>query len=255
MEEPKVDPAGLVRGNPEGGGKQDPATGDAGKGTVKREWIADLPDDLKSAKTLEKFTDQDWKVNLAKSYVELEGRLGKTISIPTEDAPAEEWAKLFAKIGRPEKPEDYELPADTLEKGFEDLLRKKAFAAGATKKQVKEFIEAVVESGRESAKAAEQARAKALADAKAARSEKLKETFGDKLDGKVQAATRAAESLFPEPLRKELEETGFLEHPDFVKALAILGEKMKGTKLVIGSPAAVENTDPYYKSMAKYLPK
>lgn len=50
---------------------------------------------------------------LAKSYVSLERQLsnGNKVAVPGENATPEEWDAFFAKTGRPEKPEGYELKA------------------------------------------------------------------------------------------------------------------------------------------------
>ena len=47
------------------------------------------------------------------SYRELESRLGKSLTLPSDDAKPEDWNAFYAKLGRPEKPEAYEfkLPA------------------------------------------------------------------------------------------------------------------------------------------------
>jgi hypothetical protein len=47
--------------------------------------------------------------DLAKAAHSLEGRLGGALNVPAGDAPAEEWEKFYAKAGRPEKPDGYEL--------------------------------------------------------------------------------------------------------------------------------------------------
>ena len=47
--------------------------------------------------------------DLAKAAHSLEGRLGGSVSVPAGDAPDEEWTKFYAKAGRPEKPDGYEL--------------------------------------------------------------------------------------------------------------------------------------------------
>ena len=50
---------------------------------------------------------------LAKSYVSLERQLsnGNKVAVPGDNATPEEWDAFFAKTGRPEKPEGYELKA------------------------------------------------------------------------------------------------------------------------------------------------
>ena len=68
---------------------------------------AGLETDLRSNPTLTKFKDVP---SLAKSYVELQGALGKDrIALPGKDAKPEEWDAVYAKLGRPETVAGYEL--------------------------------------------------------------------------------------------------------------------------------------------------
>src|SRR5690349_14787907 len=55
-----------------------------------------------------------------KSHRELEAHVGKALVPPGKDATADDWSKFYAKLGRPEKPEGYELKVarDTLPENF-----------------------------------------------------------------------------------------------------------------------------------------
>lgn len=48
-----------------------------------------------------------------KSYRELETHASKGLRMPGEDATAEDWNAFYSKLGRPEKPEGYELKLNT----------------------------------------------------------------------------------------------------------------------------------------------
>ena len=110
----------------EGGG----GAGQAQEGAEKP-WYADFPEDIR--KGVEKFTGgpQD----LAKSYVELQRKLGVW---PGDDASEEEKQAYFAKIGRPDSPDAYELDAGILPEGIGDRdkliadFKKSAHEAGVS---------------------------------------------------------------------------------------------------------------------------
>jgi len=234
--EQQTTPAGEgTNHEPEGGNTP-------GKGPVKREWIDRLPEPLRAHKTLEKFADGDDLIaNLAKSYVELEGKLGKSIMVPDKDATPEERAKYFARLGRPETPEKYQIEAGTLDAQFEGILRAKAHEKGISQEHLSTFVEATVEAVKqarvkadEAAKAAEKSRAATLEAGLA----QLKTEFGADFEKRMAQAKNAAASLFPEPLVARLRESGILDDPQFVKGLSVVGAEMGDTGLVRGQASS-----------------
>ena len=240
---PPVEPA-KPQTTPAGGDpNHEPDGGNApGKGPVKREWIERLPEHLRGHKTLEKFADgEDLMANLAKSYVELEGKLGKSLVIPDENAAPEERAKYFARLGRPETPEKYQVAPGTLDAQFEGILRAKAFEKGVSQEHLSAFVDATVEAVK-LARAGAEERAKAEAKAQAAKVEAgiaaLKTEFGVEYDSKMASARKAASSLFPETLAARLRETGIIDDPQFVKAMSIVGAEMGDTGLVMGQASS-----------------
>lgn len=70
------------------------------------DWRAGLPDDLKGHKTLEKFKDP---AALAKSYIQMESFRGRSVVIPAADAPPEEQADFYKKLGVPETSDAYKI--------------------------------------------------------------------------------------------------------------------------------------------------
>lgn len=66
------------------------------------EWKESLSEDLRAHSSLEKFEGVD---SLAKSYVELQTKLGDRNYIPTKDATDEQWQDFYSKV----TPEEYEL--------------------------------------------------------------------------------------------------------------------------------------------------
>lgn len=67
-------------------------------------FLSSLPPDLQTHKSLQKFRDV---ASLAKSYVELEKKLGQRIPLPDPSSP-EAVEEIYAKLGRPDTPEGYQ---------------------------------------------------------------------------------------------------------------------------------------------------
>lgn len=70
---------------------------------------------------------------IIQSYGELESRLGKTLNVPDEGASAEDWDRLYARLGRPDSAEGYafDLPENLPEDFPYDGESAQAFASWA----------------------------------------------------------------------------------------------------------------------------
>lgn len=103
------------------------ATQDASSQSV---W-GELPDDDKKL-----VADKGWKApqDALKSYREMEKLSGNKVSIP-EDEDEESWSKLYARLGRPETSEGYELQAREADEPFMDGFKKTCFESGLSPKQ------------------------------------------------------------------------------------------------------------------------
>jgi len=107
------------------------------------EWIQGLPEELRTAPegeqpSLAKFKPGEGEelipmpASVAKGYVELEKKLGQdSVVIPGENATEEERNAFYTRLGRPEKPDGYELkdpeglPVDAeVKKSFQEIAHK-----------------------------------------------------------------------------------------------------------------------------------
>jgi hypothetical protein len=245
---PPVTPAKAPDNPNPGNPDQGAAAGDQGdKGSEPREWMKDLPEPLKAHKTLAKFTDQEWKASLAKSYVELEGKLGKSLVVPDDNAGAEEWGKVYSRLGRPEAPEKYEIPTGSLDAEFEGIIRKQAFEDGASQKVVSGVVKAIragVDSAMARAKAAEDAEKASVEARRLETAATLRKEMGADYDRNIAAANNAIKTLFPGTLAERLTAQGFMDDPDFLRAFSIVGSEMGETGLLLGKPNPASK-DPY----------
>lgn len=73
------------------------------------DWVAGL-----AAENRTTVEAKGWKTvdDGIKSYRELESRLGQALTVPGENATADDWNKLYGKLGRPETADKYELKVD-----------------------------------------------------------------------------------------------------------------------------------------------
>ncbi len=123
-------------GDPAGNGG-DPA-GDGGQDT--KTWRDELitSEDLRNDPGLKDYKDID---GLVKSHVSLQKMMGNSFKRPEEGADQSEWDTFYNKLGRPEKPEDYQYERPTLPEGVsydeagESEFLRLAHAEGFTQKQ------------------------------------------------------------------------------------------------------------------------
>lgn len=236
--------------NLDAGKKQEQAAAaKGGQGDLpERKWMEALSEPLRLHKGLSKFTDENPIEQLAKSYVELEGKLGKSAAIPEANASEEEWDRFYSRVGRPSKADEYDVPADKVDKEFAVKYRDRAFKTGASKKQASELLQAFIEHSENSVRTAEAAHQRALVDTEQA----LKKEFGDKYPGKMKAFEVGIKAMFPDKTAKSLE--GFRADADFVKSIIAYGEKFGETEFLHGDPAKrkAQSYEESHSYMEKY---
>lgn len=172
-----------------------------------------------------------------KSHRELETHVGKALVPPGKDATAEDWNKFYGKLGRPEKPEGYELKVarETLPQDFpydETLsveFRNMAHEAGLSPKQAQIVHDRFV--GRQ-ASAFQTMQQNIAKKAESAHSEIVQEFGQPDTDGykrNVELMSRAARQLGISDALKEagmLSADGALLNGKLAKALARVGKDM-----------------------------
>ena len=178
-------------------------------------WRDDLPPELKSAKTLEKFKDV---ANLAKSYLEAEKNVSrKGVILPTEKSTPEEWNNYYKTIGRPEKADDYKLVNEGVEvdENLQKAILPMFHEAGLTNKQAQilndKWNGLQSEQKEQMEKDAEQYRDKSAAE--------FKKEWGNKFDVNLKKADDAGQRVFGPDFMQALAQTGLANHPAVIKGL------------------------------------
>lgn len=209
-------------------------------------WRAHLPNELKAEKSLETYGDDPGGLaNMAKSYVAAQKLVGTTLRVPKDDAPNEEWAAFYTKLGRPEKPEGYKidkpekLPDGVTwnERKVEDF-RRIAHEIGLTPKQLAKIVDFETQhtiGARDSAMSA-------IVEERKAGEKALKDKWGAGYDRNTRLA-RAAWTRFGGP---DGVDDKYGNDPTFVEFMASVGEAMledgeiTGEILNMGGPEQIK---------------
>ena len=104
----------------------------------EKPWLAPYEDIVGFRKeAFEKF-DKEKERGVIKSYIEMTKKAGSAINIP-EEGDTDGWNDVYSKLGRPEAPEQYELPAtEGVEQNddYKAAIQKAAFDNGLSAKQL-----------------------------------------------------------------------------------------------------------------------
>jgi len=199
------------------------------------DWRAQLPDELKSHPSLQKFNSP---ADLFKSYVSLESMLGKNkVPIPDENASPEEWDKFYEKLGRPKTPDEYEIKLDGVQANEEFLNNYKQWAhkVGLNKQQAAELAKHYAEFENQYVARLQQDFISRVKEAKM----NLANEWGQNYERNVKAAERALMAAANEidGLQDWLEASGAKADPVFVKLMHFFGRGLAEDTLKGGGKA------------------
>ncbi len=238
-----------MAGEGEGGAGGAGAAGDGGKTGGEgggASWRDSLPDDLKTAAPLAKFTDIP---SLARSYTQLEHRFHESgrkdaIIKPGENATPEDWTAFHAKGGRPESADKYDIkvPDDvkakiTVTDDFVKNFKERAFNAGLTPLQAGTLFGTVLEANVSMKEQLDAKKLTARGEAKAALQKAWGEAFPAKLENINRMVEKFAEDADVPQLKEIANDERFARFLD--KIAAQFGEDtlldVKGSKSGGGS--------------------
>jgi hypothetical protein len=195
-------------------------------------FLDSLPEDLRMEPSLRNFTDP---ASLAKSYVHAQRMIGADkIPLPGKTATDEDWANVWAKLGRPQAPSEYQLQFENPLLAGSDLesFKQSAFEAGLNNRQVErmaKFLESTV-SGAETSRS--EMTEKAVYEAE----QELRQEFGQAFEQRMALAYNAAKQLLGDA--DMLDEVQLADgrmlgdHPQVVRMFAKLAEQIGEDKLL-----------------------
>jgi len=197
--------------------------------TSSKKWHEGLGMDptISSHASLEKFKDIN---GLAKSYIELESKLGANIvNIPDKDAKPEKWDAFYNAIGRPEKAEGYETASteglhQSLIPKPEQVAEFKKFAhsIGLTKAQALALDKWNNDRSAGILKQSEEANQQSINDTLT----KLRAEWGGQYDDKLNRVLKIVEKHGSPELSRALEKDKLGNNPHLLKFLDVLTSKL-----------------------------
>lgn len=163
-------------------------------------------------------------VGMDKSYV---------IRKPKGDATPEEMNDYYKQLGRPEKPEEYVVPENVkINDKMAASLRSELHALGVPQEHFSGIVKYMAKVADETATESEKEYNERVEQAQ----QQLKQDFGQAYEQKIAIAREAVNRAGGEPLMELLKETGMINNPTFVKALAQWGEPFRESTSFTGSP-------------------
>lgn len=208
--EPKQNPENVDEGeNVDGQSNQNP------KSSFPT-WTSQLTEEMRKDADLMNQVSKFPKIgDLAKSYSELEKKLGKSVSLPGDEDSDEVKNAFYEKLGKPKDAAGYKLPKEL------DQFAEIALKNNLTVAQAKGLSETLTEIG----KAQMEENRKAIVRQAKETEEGLKAEYGDKYAEKLNLLQKGVMTYGGPDLGNLLKDTGLLYHPQFVKLFIALGEQ------------------------------
>ena len=199
---------------------------------VAKSWKEAIPEELRNDPNISKFTELE---ALAKSYVNATRMIGQDkIVVPNKNSTEEVWEEAYAKLGRPETPDQYNLKIESDVVKMDDSAIKsfaeQSHKLGLNSKQA----EGILDFYKNNMEGIAQ-QSKIDTETSQAQSEQLlRQEWGRDFDAKVkQAGAIAKANINPEVLDMTLSNgTRLGDHPEIIKGFAKIASMMSEDKIV-----------------------
>jgi len=195
---------------------------------VADSWLASLPDELKSSKSLSKFNDVS---ALASSYLEAEKSLNSRVAIPKEDSSPEEWNKFYTRLGLPEDKRYTDKRLDE-DEAYLTKYEEMFYNSGLSKRQGEKMLEGLYNFSSDLQKKQQEE----IESSKNTNISFLKDYYKDEFDNKTKIMNAALSKFGSRELATLIEESNY--SPALVDLLVKVGETLKSDSLVTGSSKA-----------------
>lgn len=187
-------------------------------------WRAALPTEFKEhdlVKTHQKPGDfVKWAIETKTSHDTLKSQLDNSIPKLPENATDEQRAQFYTAIGRPDKPEGYEIKAEGLDEGFVKWARESFFKHGTPKGVAEGMINEYIAYQQKVVEDYEKQRQATISDSLT----KLKAELGDKFAENCEMVKRVWSKHVGEDYDKFIAETGIGEDPRLLKLVINLAK-------------------------------
>ncbi|HBQ2245558.1 TPA: hypothetical protein L7O74_000462 [Klebsiella pneumoniae] len=146
-----------------------------------------------------------------------------------DDGDEKGWQDLYAKLGRPEKIEDYGIkPPEGSDGAFLNTALSWMHESGLNKKQAETVIHKFNEYAAEQQKSAQEN----IANQNAANREKVIKSWGSEVEANTAILQNAVQRFFPDAVIEKFNTAGLLNDPDLVNAVLAIGKALGEDKTV-----------------------
>lgn len=180
-------------------------------------WTQQLPEEMRNDAELMKQLGKFQKIgDIAKSYSELESKLGKSLIQPGENASEEEKQAFYERLGKPKSADGYSIRGEEAK-----LFREIAYKNNLSDTQAKSFYEQLQGVGN----AAINQQKIALQQQATETENKLKAEYGNSYNTKIEMLRRGVETYGGKELGNLLKNSGLLANETVVRMFIKLGEQ------------------------------
>ena len=203
--------------------------------TETEDWRSEIPEEIRDSASLVDITSVP---ELAKSFVNAQAMIGKKrVAVPTKNASDEEKAEFFKMLGRPDTPDEYQMPSEGVSKDIEDLFneggslsefRTEAHRLGLNSDQVAGLFRWYSDQS-------DKANQKVSSDRQTEHEQwmnDLKTELGNSFDQKADLARQAIHAFGDDELKDILNTTGLGNHPALVRWASKDGQALASDEII-----------------------
>lgn len=202
------------------------------------DWKAKIPESHRDKGFWNNVRDE---TDLYNQFAELQKYRGQSIKVPAEGAGESDWENIYAKLGRPESAEAYEVHMRDYDgqlqwaEGSEDWVKNTAHKLGLNNRQVQTLVDSYGELILSSATQAKQERNQAI--------ESLKGEFGDLYERKLTLGERALKKIGGEEFAEYVDANGWNQDPVMVKAMMKMGSLFEESNWIDGRVGSMNKSE------------
>ena len=200
--------------------------------TPTQSWKDSISEEYRKDPNIEKFTEAD---ALAKSYINAVRMIGQDkIVIPTKNSTQEVWDEAYAKLGRPESPDKYNLKIEsdvvTMDENAIKSFAEQSHKLGLNNKQA----EGILDFYKNNMEGTAQQSKIDTETAQAQSEQELRQEWGRDFDAKVQQAGALAKANIDSEVLDMTLSNGIRlgDHPQIIKGFAKIASLMSEDKMV-----------------------
>lgn len=186
--------------------------------------------------------------DLYNQFAELQKYRGQSIKVPGETATNEDWNSLYAKLGRPESAEEYEVTMRDHDgkiswaPGSEEWVKNTAHKLGLNNKQVQTLVDSYADLIVDSHTTAVQQQEQQMSA--------LREQFGDSYERRMTLGERAMQKIGGDEFVQAAREQGWIANPTFAKAMLKMGSQFEEASWIDGRVGSMTRGDAQAKLSA-----